>query len=141
LSAQDQFAHDPLLQFSAADPRAAAEGPYEVDELGRLTVANRDAAYRMFYNDCSPEMADWALAQLRPQSPRISTELTPLLAWPAARSTYIMCLDDQAINPEWARTAAQTRLQVAPVEIAGGHSPFLSRPKVLAETIAAASGT
>jgi pimeloyl-ACP methyl ester carboxylesterase len=50
-------------------------------------------------------------------------------------SAYIVCRDDRAVNPEWARRAARERLGVEPVEIDGGHSPFITRPMELAALI------
>ena len=47
----------------------------------------------------------------------------------------IVCRDDRALNPEWARTAARARLGVDAVELDGGHSPFLTRPAELARLI------
>ena len=63
-------------------------------------------------------------------------ESSPLEAWPAVASRYIVCRDDHAMNADWGRRAARERLGVAPIEIDGGHSPFLTRPEELARVIA-----
>ena len=47
----------------------------------------------------------------------------------------IACRDDRAINPEWVRSVGRDRLGVEPLEIAGGHSPFLTRPADLARLL------
>ena len=60
------------------------------------------------------------------------TEITPLTAWPDVESRSIVCRDDRTINPAWVRTASRERLGIEPVEISGGHSPFLTRPVELA---------
>jgi hypothetical protein len=47
------------------------------------------------------------------------------------------------INPAWSRQAAPSVLGVQPIEIDGGHSPFLAIPAGLARTLddlAAAAG-
>jgi hypothetical protein len=41
-------------------------------------------------------------------------------------------LDDAAITIEFSRTVIRPRLGVDPIEIPGGHSPFLARPGELA---------
>jgi hypothetical protein len=62
-------------------------------------------------------------------------ELTPLAAWPSVESDYIVCRDDHALNPAWGRTAARERLGIEAAEIDGSHSPFLTRPAELADSL------
>jgi pimeloyl-ACP methyl ester carboxylesterase len=86
-----------------------------------------------FFNTCSATDADWAMARLRRQALKPFTEVTPLREWPPAPSAYVVCAEDHACNPAWARRAARERLGVEPTELAGSdHSPFLSRPAELA---------
>jgi hypothetical protein len=63
------------------------------------------------------------------------SEITPLATWPQVESSSIVCRDDRALNPEWARVAARDRLGVAPIELDGAHSPFLTRPAELAQIL------
>jgi pimeloyl-ACP methyl ester carboxylesterase len=65
----------------------------------------------------------------------LGRELTPLQAWPNVPFAYILCADDRTATPAWARRAARERLGVEPLELPGGHCPFLSRPKELAEAL------
>lgn len=89
-----------------------------------------------FFNTCSPADADWAMARLRRQALKPFTEVTPLRRWPPVPSAYLVCTQDHATNPDWARQAARERLGVEPVELAGSdHSPFLSRPAELADLL------
>ena len=39
------------------------------------------------------------------------------------------------MDPGWSRRSARTRLGVEPIELPGSHSPMLSRPELLAETL------
>ena len=94
-----------------------------------------DTATELFWHDATPRVAGWAVARLRPQSYRVMTEPSPLVAWPDGPSAYIACRDDHAMNPEWQRGAARERLGVEAVELDGGHSPMLSRPTELAEVL------
>jgi pimeloyl-ACP methyl ester carboxylesterase len=91
-----------------------------------------NTARGLFFQDASQEVAEWATDHLRPQSYRVMTEVSPLAEWPSVPSSYIVCRDDHAINPDWGRQAARQRLRVEPIELDGGHSPFLSRPAELA---------
>jgi hypothetical protein len=43
------------------------------------------------------------------------------------------------ISPEYARVAARMQLGIDPIELPGGHSPFLSRPRVLAQALVSAA--
>jgi pimeloyl-ACP methyl ester carboxylesterase len=89
-------------------------------------------AIEMFYQDCDPDVAIVAARKLRPQQWRVTQELTPMREWPAAPAAYIMCTDDRAVSPAYSSRAAREQLRVDAIEMSGGHSPFLSRPKELA---------
>lgn len=90
-----------------------------------------------FFNTCTAADADWAMANLRRQALKPFTEVTPLRQWPSVPSAYVLCTEDHACNPAWARRAIRDRLEVEPVELAGSdHSPFLSRPSELARLLA-----
>jgi pimeloyl-ACP methyl ester carboxylesterase len=94
-----------------------------------------NTARELFFHDAPARVAAWAAARLRPQSYRVFNEVSPLKAWPKVESSYIVCRDDRAFNPDWGREAARRRLKVEPIEIAGSHSPFLTRPGELALTL------
>jgi pimeloyl-ACP methyl ester carboxylesterase len=92
-------------------------------------------AIEVFYQDCEPATATAAARRLRRQFWRVTEEVTPLLRWPPIPSAYILCADDRAVSPEYGRRACQELLAVEAVEMAGGHSPFLSRPRELAAVL------
>ena len=95
-----------------------------------------DAAIRCFFHDCAPEDAAWAAAMLRPQSAAPRREPWPDDPLPDVERTSILCRDEQCIRPEWSRTVSRELLGVEPIELEGGHSPFLSRPAELADVLA-----
>ena len=100
-------------------------------------------AREVFYHDCPPELADRAVALLRPQGTVPMRETTPLTSWPGVPAEYILCRDDRVFAPDWSRRVAADRLGVTARELPGGHSPFLARPALLADellTAAAAHG-
>ena len=61
-------------------------------------------------------------------------------AWPAVPSASVIARDDRSIAVPWSRRAARERLGVEPVELDGGHSPFMSRPAELADVLTALAG-
>jgi pimeloyl-ACP methyl ester carboxylesterase len=92
-------------------------------------------ATELFYHDVPRDIARWATDRLRPQCYAVMNEVTPLETWPDVESRTMVCADDRALDPDWLRAAARDRLGVEAIEIAGGHSPFLSRPAQLARLI------
>lgn len=92
-------------------------------------------AIEVFYQDCDLAMATAAARRLRRQFWRVTEEVTPLLRWPPVPSAYILCADDRAVSPDYSRRASRELLAVEAVEMAGGHSPFLSRPRELAAVL------
>jgi len=92
-------------------------------------------AIEVFYHDCDPRIAGDAAGHLRRQFWRVTQEVTPLRAWPAIRSAYILCTGDRMVSAAYGASAAREILGIEPVEIAGGHSPFLSRPRELADVL------
>ena len=96
---------------------------------------NPQAAASRFFSDCEPALATWAAEQLRGQFWPIMQEITPLLAWPNVPSSYVLGAADPIVNPEWSRRVVPEVLGVQPIEIAAGHSPFLSAPVTLVDAL------
>ena len=63
------------------------------------------------------------------------TEPWPLDGVPAVERTSILCRNERSIRPDWSRRMSRELLGVEAVELEGGHSPFLSRPRELAEVL------
>jgi pimeloyl-ACP methyl ester carboxylesterase len=100
-----------------------------------------NTATELFYHDVPAATVAWAVARLRPQAYRVMSEVTPRETWPAVDVAGIVCADDRALNPEWARSAYRERLGVTPAELPGGHPPFLTRPAELADLLTEAVET
>jgi pimeloyl-ACP methyl ester carboxylesterase len=101
------------------------------DDQGRTYWTDRERAIELLYHDCEPSQAEAAVARLRPQGQRAAREPNPLAGWPDVRSEYVLCTEDRMFDREFQSEMA-ARLDVEPVAIDGGHSPFLSRPRELA---------
>jgi pimeloyl-ACP methyl ester carboxylesterase len=107
----------------------------EFNERGlfRFTSAS---ARRLLYPDCAPDVAESAIARLRYQR-SMWTQVAEFDAWPDVETVSIVCDEDLVVNPAWSDRVARERLDVEPIRLPGGHSPFLSRPDDLAEVLLA----
>lgn len=91
----------------------------------------------VFYHDVPPELVEEAKTHWRDQAEAAMREPWPLDAWPDVPTRYLLCRDDRVFGAEWTRRMVRERLDITPDEIDGGHCPFLSRPRELAERLVA----
>jgi pimeloyl-ACP methyl ester carboxylesterase len=114
----------------AGAPIVRAMTPGEGDSL----QVDPEKAAEIFYNDCEPELASWAIEQLRPQAAGCLVERATQAAWRDVESTYILCEDDLALSESFQEQMAKrcTRVTRWPTS----HSPMLSRPDLLIELLA-----
>ena len=131
----------PFTQQMAEDPEMLNDdypkGLGKRDSQGcRSWVDNRLARFHLF-GDCDDDTASAAVAGLLPQSTYPHGLPCLLTALPDVDCTYVVCADDRMVNPDWSRRIAHERLGADVIEMPGSHSPFLSRPKVLAELLKA----
>jgi pimeloyl-ACP methyl ester carboxylesterase len=128
-SANEQRAAEPI------DGRVPPKTSEWTDLGNDVWSVGPNTATELFFHDAPAAVSRWATKRLRPQSYRVMNETTPLASWPDVESRSIVCRDDRALNPDWLRGAARERLGVEPVELAGGHSPFMTRPNELAQVL------
>ena len=122
----ERMLQDPLVPALAALPQ---------DELGGTTLP-ASVAQEFFYDDCS---TDDVRATVLPRltthrATKLFSEPTPLPHERLTRSSYLVCTVDRALNPEWAREAAEQVCDEV-VEIDAGHSPFWSKPDELCQLL------
>ena len=113
------------------------------DDDGAMTFADFDGAWKYFYHDCDEETARWAFDRLGPE--RFGdTTVTPVSTsrfWAAELPrSFIVCEQDRSM-PRWLADTVARRLGVEQLSIDTSHSPFLSRPRELAELLVAATST
>jgi pimeloyl-ACP methyl ester carboxylesterase len=130
-------AGETVLSAVADGPTAdGAGGP----DLGAALVFADDQctvdpqlAGEIFFNDLDSDAAAAAIAQLGPQ-PAVTFGQSPDgVAWRERPSTYVVCELDMAIPPD-----LQTQLATRATDVVSwptGHSPFLSRPDLVAELL------
>lgn len=129
LSFVDQLGTEKMLNMGYV------AGMGEADAQGRRGWADADLARQFMYADCDADTAESAIARLRPQAQSPYSIPCPLGSYPDVPTTYIVCSDDQLVNPEWSRDFAHRGLDADLIELSGSHSPFMSRPADLASVL------
>ncbi|MGH9017970.1 MAG: alpha/beta hydrolase [Acidimicrobiales bacterium] len=140
-------AFNPDVGESAMDLAAAVSAAAALDHEGRpdalsairlgedgVSTVDPAQARALFYNDCPDELADWAVARLGGQRIATLSDTPDAVAWRHRRSTYAVCTLDGIVHPAMQRVLA--RRADAVVEWPTGHSPFLSRPDLVAGLLA-----
>lgn len=103
--------------------------------VGGLITWPPQVARDVFYQDLDPDALEKALAAMVPQGAAGMagpSERIPPLSVPAV---YIRAEDDHAVSANWSEWAAVEFTGRPAVVIPGSHSPFLSRPALLADVI------
>ena len=91
----------------------------------------------VFYHDVRTELAAEAGRRERQESSRALRDAWPLQAWPDTPTRYLLCRTDRMFPPMWARRHARERLGIEADEMDGGHYIGVSRPRELADRLAA----
>jgi pimeloyl-ACP methyl ester carboxylesterase len=107
------------------------------EQAAREQESHGNDQIAVFLHDVPPALAAEALKRERDQSGTPMLEPWPLDAWPDVATRYLLCRDDRMFPAEWMRGVVRERLGITPDEIDGGHAPYLSRPKELADRLEA----
>jgi pimeloyl-ACP methyl ester carboxylesterase len=113
------------------------------DDDGAMTFTDFDGAWKYFYHDCDEETARWAFERLDPERFGDTTVIPVSVArfWAAdLPRSFILCEQDRSM-PRWLADTVARRLGVEQLTIDASHSPFLSRPRDLAELLVHATTT
>ncbi|KAK3629705.1 hypothetical protein LTR56_017135 [Elasticomyces elasticus] len=95
----------------------------------------------IFYNDCTPEQAETARKDIRPQSTLCFLNPLTYAAWKHIPSTYLVCEKDNAMP--LAAQEGMIRQQGANFTVercSASHSPFISKPDLTAQVVRRAAG-
>jgi pimeloyl-ACP methyl ester carboxylesterase len=98
-----------------------------------VLAADPDMARIVLYADVEPGLAEAAVNRLGLQSMASATEKSTTRGWGTTPTTYVVCTADLTIPP-----ADQDRYALRAdrvVYLESGHSPFLTRPRELAELL------
>jgi pimeloyl-ACP methyl ester carboxylesterase len=85
-----------------------------------------DNPERVFYNDCTPEVAARAAARIVPQRKAVFAQELRAAAWQRVPSTYVVCERDKALPPAVQERMAARAGTISRID--AGHASFLSRP-------------
>ena len=110
---------------------------------GQFFTVDYEGAVKCFFHDCDADTAAWAFQRMTPQciDVMVTEPISVPRFWKADISrSFIRCADDRAFPRELSERQIR-RLGVAPLEIEGSHSPFLSRPAELARLLVQAPAT
>lgn len=99
---------------------------------GVLTIG-ADHAVPAFFHDCTPDVARDAVSRLRPMSLAALQGKVEGAAWRKKPATYAVCTDDRAL-PVALQESNAARIGNS-VEWPTSHSPFLSRPDLVADLL------
>ena len=91
----------------------------------------------VFYHDVAPALAEEAQRRERNETSKALREPWPLDAWPNTLTKYLLCRDDRMFTAAWTRGHTRKRLGIEADEMDGGHYITLSRPRQLADRLAA----
>ena len=103
----------------------------DVDE-NLMSEVKESSAIPAFYGDVDPKLAKASIELLRP-FPIVSGSQGIGEAWREKHSTYIVCREDKAIPPELQYIMAKKADRI--IEWECGHSPFLSKPKLVIDLL------
>jgi pimeloyl-ACP methyl ester carboxylesterase len=113
--------------------------PAELDTVEQPEGTSREDAETIatFMHDVSPDLAAEALKRVRDQSETPGERPWPLESWPDVPTRFLLCRDDRFFPADWMRRVVKERLGITPDEIDGSHCIALSRPRELADRLAA----
>lgn len=125
-----------LSQMRHMAPRQPLLAAIDIaDDRNSFTV-KADKAVEVFYHDCDPATAAWAVRHLCPQAIAPSEQVVDLTEASASLPRrYIRCLDDRTIPPEFQITMTENWPAGHVQDMTCGHSPFLADPEGLAQVL------
>lgn len=109
---------------------------------GTMEWTSIEGARQFFYHDCDDATVEWAFSRLTPGISPFPEETLHLPDFWEAQlpRSYILCKQDRS-KPHSMSEEVIRRLGVEPLTIDSSHSPFLSRPRELAELFVQAVAT
>jgi pimeloyl-ACP methyl ester carboxylesterase len=117
---------DVYLERMRAFPAAPINTEVELTADGKLVVPP-ETAVGCFYNESDRGEAADAARRLRPTVAACLSEPTGAEPWRSIPSTYVLCLRDRAIHPDFQRWMSTRAGEVVTFDT--DHSPFMSLPE------------
>lgn len=123
---------DVFLNRMREFPAAPITDEVELTADGNFVVPP-ETAVGCFYNECDSGEAAEAARRLRPTAVACLDVPTGAEPWRSVPSTYVLCLRDRAIHPEFQRWMSTRASEVVALDT--DHSPFLSQPERFADLL------
>ncbi|HVX32025.1 MAG TPA: alpha/beta hydrolase [Solirubrobacterales bacterium] len=124
---------------SAGDWWAGTDHPEAIaaltERLGPPSGWGEEALAEVFLHDVDEATRAASARYSGVPSDGLFAEPLPLESWPDVPTTVLAPRDDRLFPLEFQRRVARERLGLEVEEMAGGHLPFLSRPRELAERL------
>jgi pimeloyl-ACP methyl ester carboxylesterase len=105
------------------------------DDEGRRIWVDEELARAHLFGDCDDDTARSAIGRLSPQATYPYRLPFSLSVHPDVDTTYVLGTEDRIVNADWARRVAPERVGADVIELPSSHSPFLARPRELAEVL------
>ena len=104
---------------------------------GSYVTLDKEICRQAFYDDCSPDDVEMAVARLVPQAtaPLATPVRTTAENYGRVKRVYLTCLKDQAIPPAFQKKMYLATPCEKVVSLNASHSPFLSMPDELAKQL------
>ncbi|ABG33390.1 esterase [Roseobacter denitrificans] len=125
-----------LAQMRKKAPRQPLLPAVRMAPDGLSFTIDPEMAPDIFYHDCAPGDVEFALTRLCPQA--VAPTNAPLADMSAVEKlprSYIRCMDDRTVPPEFQVTMTQDWPAQRLHQMDCGHSPFFSDPETLATHI------
>ncbi|HEY0812619.1 MAG TPA: alpha/beta hydrolase [Pseudonocardia sp.] len=106
---------------------------FRFSDDGELVSLDPAMAGGFMYPEMPADEAAAAVARLRPVHRAVFRGVPDVIGWRQTPSTYVVCADDTAVNPDLERAMAERA--TFRHEWPGGHSPAMTRPDAVAELI------
>ena len=119
-------------ELAPEDTRTALGAALVSHDDGTSTI-DPERAIDLFYDDCAPDDAAKAVDRLDAQSWAELGGVATRAAWPEIPSTYAVCTEDHAVSPALQQVLARRCTHT--LEWSTSHSPFVSRPELVANLL------
>jgi pimeloyl-ACP methyl ester carboxylesterase len=108
-----------------------------------LAAMSPERAIAGFYNCCTPQDAAWAASRLEPEPPApiVTPSQVTWAGWGRLPRAYVECARDRTMTLDRQRLMQAAAPCDPVVQLDTDHSPFLSAPAELAETMLAVART
>jgi pimeloyl-ACP methyl ester carboxylesterase len=130
-----------LLALEGRNPEPAVPPSLVMNENEPTCTIREEKVVPLFYHDCSPKDQQWAKSKLTKQAlAPLSTELALSAArFGSVPRSYIACTDDRAIGITFQEDMVAASGVERRFDLDASHSPFISRPRELADLLVQAA--